>query len=267
MFFCKKKRGYILLIIGNYASSTTLWFQILSTIFKVNYINNVSAKFFKCILIGQLINKVLYFLDIKLKSRFISEDGTTKGFLEPNEFGWYWRKFFTKYPTKSNIYEFKKNINIFSTFSNIPFLFKYSMTPNINSLKKNYKYFRSIKNDLIIIYPYRKKKLVINSILNRRKKLKKFSSTYKFKIKGTLRNSVKKQVQEIYNEHNNFLSFFDRKRILFLNFEKFKKNKKKEINKIINFLANFDIEMNESSYIKDNLKNIKFKKDIKKIKI
>ena len=36
---------------------------------------------------------------------------------------------------------------------------------------------------------------------------------------------------------------------------------------IINFLANFDIEMNESSYIKDNLKNIKFKKDIKKIKI
>ena len=265
LLFSREKNTFIILVIGNYASSTTLWLQIISTIFKVNYINNVSSKFFKCILIGQVLNKIFRKLKLKNQSNFFSEDGVTKGYLEPNEFGWYWRNFFTKVPTKAKIKKFRTNLNYILKISDLPFLFKYSMTPNINSLKKNYNYFNTIKNKLIIIYPYRKKRFVVNSILNRKKNLKKFTSTYNYKEKDILSNSVEEQVQRIYDEHKNFLSKFNKDRILYIEFEKFKKNKKIELQKIYNFFNKFDIEMNNKIYIENNLKNLKFKKDIKKI--
>lgn len=265
LLFSREKNTFIILVIGNYASSTTLWLQIISTIFKVNYINNVSSKFFKCILIGQVLNKIFRKLKLKNQSNFFSEDGVTKGYLEPNEFGWYWRNFFTKVPTKAKIKKFRTNLNYILKISDLPFLFKYSMTPNINSLKKNYNYFNTIKDRLIIIYPYRKKRFVVNSILNRKKNLKKFTSTYNYKEKDILSNSVEEQVQRIYDEHKNFLSKFNKDRILYIEFEKFKKNKKIELQKIYNFFNKFDIEMNNKIYIENNLKNLKFKKDIKKI--
>ena len=267
LLFFKKKLNFVILVIGNYASSTTLWLQILITLFKINYINNISSKFYKCILIGQLINKLLRLFNFKVNSTFYSEDGIAKGLMEPNEFGWYWRDFFTQEPSKHKIKSFRENLNNISDFSGLPFLFKYSMTPNINSLQKNYKYFNSIKKNLIIIYPYRKKKLVVNSILNRKKNLKEFNSTYSFKKDGNLNKSINKQVQRIYNEHNSFLYNFNKDQILYINFEKFKNNKIIEIKKIVKFFKKFDIEMNDKNYIKRNLKNIKFKKDIKKVKL
>ena len=267
LLFSKKKNNFIILVIGNYASSTTLWLQILITLFKINYINNISSKFYKCILIGQLINKLLRLSNFRVNSNFYSEDGVAKGLMEPNEFGWYWRGFFTKKPSYLKIKNFRKNLNDIIDFSSLPFLFKYSMTPNINSLKKNYKYFNSIKNNLIIVYPYRKQKLVVNSILNRKKNLKEFNSTYNFKRNGTLDKSINKQVQRIYNEHKRFLSNFNKNQVLYINFEKFKKNKIIELKKIVKFFDKFNIEMNDERYIKSNLKNLKFKKDIKKVKL
>ena len=267
LLFSKKKPNFVILVIGNYASSTTLWLQILITLFKINYINNISSKFYICILFGQLVNKLLRLFNFKVNSTFYSEDGIAKGLMEPNEFGWYWRNFFTKEPTNQKIKNFCENLNNFTDFSGLPFLFKYSMTSNINPLKKNYKYFKSIKKNLIIIYPYRKKKLVVNSILNRKKNLKEFNSTYNFKKDGTLNKSIHKQVQRIYNEHSSFLSNFNKKQILYINFEKFKNNKTIEIKKIVKFFKKFDIEMNDKIYIKKNLKNIKFKKNIKKEKL
>ena len=267
LLFSKKKPNFIILVIGNYASSTTLWLQILITLFKINYINNISSKFYKCILIGQLINKLLRLFNLKVNSNFYSEDGVAKGLMEPNEFGWYWRGFFTKEPSYLKVKKFKKNLNDINNFSSLPFLFKYSMTPNINSLKKNYKYLNSIKNNLIIVYPYRKKNLVVNSILNRKKNLTEFNSIYSFKKDGTLKNSTNKQVKRIYNEHKKFLSNFNKNQILYINFEKFKKNKIIELKKIVKFFAKFSIEMNDKGYIKRNLKNLKFKKDIKKVKL
>ena len=82
---------------------------------------------------------------------------------------------------------------------------------------------------------------------------------------STLSNSVEEQVQRIYDEQKNFLSKFNKDRILYIEFEKFKKNKKIELQKIYNFFNKFDIEMNDKIYIENNLKNLKFKKDIKKI--
>lgn len=263
----KKKNNYVLLIIGNYASSTTLWLQILATFFKVNYINNISSKFYKCILVGQLINKILRKLGFKLHSNFYSEDGNTNGLLEPNEFGWYWRNFFTKEPSLLKLKKFHKNLNNILSFSDLPFLFKYSMTHNSNPLNKNYKYFNLIKKKLIIIYPLRKKNFVINSILNRKNKSKKFNSTYNFKKKDNLYKSINDQVQNIYREHDQFLKNFDKKKILYIDFEKFKENQNTELEKIINFFIKFGLQLNERNYINRNLKNLKFKKDIKKIKV
>ena len=74
-------------------------------------------------------------------------------------------------------------------------------------------------------------------------------------------------MQRIYNEHNSFLYNFNKDQILYINFEKFKNNKIIEIKKIVKFFKKFDIEMNDKNYIKRNLKNIKFKKDIKKVKL
>ena len=145
LLFSKKKLNFVILVIGNYASSTTLWLQILITLFKINYINNISSKFYKCILIGQLINKLLRLFNFKVNSNFYSEDGVAKGLLEPNEFGWYWRDFFTKVPSKNKIENFRENLYDIIALSSLPFLLKYSMTPNINSLKKNYKYFYELK--------------------------------------------------------------------------------------------------------------------------
>ena len=97
-----KKLNFVILVIGNYASSTTLWLQILITLFKINYINNISSKFYKCILIGQLINKLLRLFNFKVNSNFYSEDGVAKV---------YWnlmslmvlKRFFTKVPSKNKI--------------------------------------------------------------------------------------------------------------------------------------------------------------------
>lgn len=79
-------------------------------------------------------------------------------------------------------------------------------------------------------------------------------------------NSVGKQVQRIYDEHKNFLSKFDKDRILYIDFEKFKKYRIIELQKITKFFDKFNIEMNNKVYIKKSLTNLKFKKDIKKIK-
>ena len=129
----RKNNRKIILVFGNYASSTTLFFQLISTIAKVNYINNITSKFYMTIYVGQFISKLLNRF-FKFKSNFYSEDGITYGFLEPTEFGWFWRNFFWK--GQENLKDFEKSINIFTEVNKKPFVFKYSMHKNNQSLLK-----------------------------------------------------------------------------------------------------------------------------------
>ncbi len=252
----------VIFLFGNYASSTTLFFQLISSISNVNYINNVTSKFFITIYFGQLVSKFLSSF-FTFKSNFYSNDGITYGFLEPNEFGWFWRKYFWK--GKENFQSFERDINLFTQINKKSFIFKYSMHRNNKSLISNYKYLKKIENKLIIVYPYRPKRLVINSILNRRKNLRNYKSSYKLEMKKDEFRSVKNQVDQIYEEHRLFLRKFDKKKILKINFTKFKKNKKKEIDKIKTFLRYNNIDLKTNFSINQILKNLRFKKDIKKI--
>ena len=263
LFFLREKSSRkVLILFGNYASSTTLFLQLICSVFNVNFINNTTSKFYKSIVFGQLVNKFLNYL-FKFRSSFYSEDGNTYGFLEPNEFGWYWRKYFWR--NKYEFKKFKREINFFTEFSKKPFIFKYCMHKNNKDLVQNFQYFKPIKKQVLVIYPFRPKRLVINSILNRRKNLNNYKSSYNLKIKGTELSSIRKQVEKIYTEHNIFLKKFDRKSILKINFMKFKKNKRLEFKKIQDFLINHQIELKKDVNIKNILKEIKFKKDIKKI--
>jgi hypothetical protein len=261
-FFRKKGNRKVLILFGNYASSTTLFLQLICSTFNVNFISNTASKFYISIIFGQLVNKFLVYF-FKFRSSFYSEDGNTYGFLEPNEFGWYWRKYFWK--NKYELDKFERDINFFTEFSKKPFIFKYCMHKNNKDLEQNYKYIQLIKKRVLIIYPFRPKNLVINSILNRRKNLNNYKSSYNLDIRGAERSSIKKQVEKIYMEHKVFLKKFDKKNILKINFTNFKKNKKLEFKKIKEFLINHNIELKKDINVNKILKEIKFKKDISKV--
>ena len=258
------KNCKIIVIFGNYASSTTLIMQILVTNVKVNYINNVSSKFFLCPALGQFLNKLIFLL-FKPKSNYYSNDGITKGFLEPSEFGWFWRNFFWE-EKKLNLKKFEKMIKIFTKNKNNNFLFKYCMHEKNRSLLENYKYFKYFKKNLIFIYPFRKKNLVVNSILNRKKNLNNHKSSYKLNLKiKDIKKSVKNQVDEIYKEHEIFLKKFDKSQIYKISFEKFKKNRNLEIKKLSKFLNKHNNKTIDWINVKKNLSKITFKPEIKKI--
>lgn len=260
------KTNKIIVIFGNYASSTTLIMQIIVTNTKVNYINNISSKLFLCPCLGQFINKIIFFL-FKPVSNYYSNDGITNGYLEPSEFGWFWRNFFWK-NKKINTTKFDKMMKIFTDNKYKNFLFKYCMHDKNRDLLANFKFFRNLKKNFIFIYPYRKKQLVVNSILNRRKNLNNHKSSYKLNLKKKkIDLAINKQVEEIYKEHALFLKKFDKSQIYKISFEKIKKNRDSEIKKLFSFLKLNDIKIIEGKEIRKNLSKISYKPDIKKIKL
>ena len=145
---------------------------------------------------------------------------------------------------------------MFTKNKNNSFLFKYCMHEKNRSLLENYKYFKYFKKNLIFIYPFRKKNLVINSILNRRINLNNHKSSYKLNLKfKDIKKSVKNQIDEIYKEHKIFLKKFDNSQIYKISFEKFK------------FLNLNNISTIQNKNIQKNLSKIIYKPDIKKVKI
>ena len=94
--FSKKFNGTVIIIIGNHASGGTLLYQILVSVYKVNYLSNVSAKLYKNLFLSQIVNILLGFFKKNFVSSLKSSNGITSGFFEPNEFGWFWKKIFAK---------------------------------------------------------------------------------------------------------------------------------------------------------------------------
>ena len=68
VIFKKKFSGKIIMVIGNHASGGTLIYQILSSNYKLNYMNNLSAKFYKNLFLAQLLNIFLY----KINKNYLS---------------------------------------------------------------------------------------------------------------------------------------------------------------------------------------------------
>ena len=71
-------------------------YQIFISVYKVNYVNNVSAKLFKNLFLSQIFNILFSFIKKNFISNLKSINGITKGIFEPNEFGWFWKKILLK---------------------------------------------------------------------------------------------------------------------------------------------------------------------------
>ena len=216
-------------------------------------------------LIGQIINKIIYsFLD--RSSNYKSSVGLTDGYLEPNEFGWFWRKFFWK-EKRINLRIFLKEIEFLKNFQNKNFLLKYSFHKNNRNLIHIYNYyFKYLKEDILIINPIREKKHIINSLLNRLLNLKITHQDYKLSKSKNIHYSINNQVNSIDKEIRNFINFFPKKQIYQFNLKQLKNNKNQEIKKMLIFLEKNGISIKDKSFVNKEIKKIKFRKNIKNIK-
>jgi hypothetical protein len=257
--FFKKFDGPLIMIIGNHASGGTLLYQIFVSLYKVNYLNNVSAKLFKNLFLSQILNILFSFIKKNFISNLKSTNGITKGVFEPNEFGWFWKKIFIrKKNIKSN--DLKKYIDEINCLREIPFVFKYSVFDKIEKLSKNISLLNKTNKKLIIIRIKRNSHKIIKSILKRRLKLFNdinFEYGYfpkEIKIKDPYLK-VKKQVHLIEKEIDAGLSKISKKNIIILDLDKLKKTPLKQLNKLDQFMQKHHLK-----------KKINFDKLISKIK-
>ena len=254
-----KFNGPIIMIIGNHASGGTLLYQIFISAYKVNYINNVSAKLFKNLFLSQILNILFSFINKNFISNLKSINGITKGIFEPNEFGWFWKKIFIK-DKKIKLKDLKRYIDEINCLRNIPFVIKYSVFDGIEKLSKNISLLNKSGKKLIIIRIKRNSHQIIKSILKRRLKLfNDINIEYgyfpkKIKIKDPYLK-VKSQVQLIEKEINVGLSKISKKNMIVLNLDELKKDPLKQLNKLDKFMQKHNLK-----------KKINFNKIIFKIK-
>ena len=112
----------------------TLLHQILITAFDFNYVSNIKGFFYKNVLLGSLLHNQ-FIKNTKFKSNFISEFGNTSGPFEPNEWGWFWRKWLNLKNDEHHISRkvdwnsLKKELLVIESTNSSPLLFD---TPFIN---------------------------------------------------------------------------------------------------------------------------------------
>ena len=90
----EQPRYPILLIAGTQRSGTTLVMQLLISCFRVGYVNNLMARFWKVPYIGASFVSELRGKQAWRPSDFVSELGTTYGYDGPHEFGYFWQHWF-----------------------------------------------------------------------------------------------------------------------------------------------------------------------------
>lgn len=98
----------VIFVMGPLRSGTTLMTQWLANTGEFAYPSNMLSRFFQAPIMGAKIQQLLTnpkynfrneILDFSTKIDYSSQNGKTKGALAPNEFWYFWRRFF-KYPDK-----------------------------------------------------------------------------------------------------------------------------------------------------------------------
>ncbi|MCP5200981.1 MAG: sulfotransferase [Gammaproteobacteria bacterium] len=84
----------LVFIIGAPRSGTTLASQILAHSGTYAWVNNFVARFWSAPLVGVKIARAMGLYAEDFRSTFASAWGTTEGWLEPHEFGYFWNRFF-----------------------------------------------------------------------------------------------------------------------------------------------------------------------------
>lgn len=182
----KEMKEYpIVLVVGALRSGTTLLTQWLANTKQFSYATNVLSRFYETPIIGAKIQRLLFdekynfrneILNFSTKVDYISENGKTKGALAPNEFWYFWRRFF-KYENLSVDYMpdnelekvfdkdvFRKELMGIANVFDKPIVLK-AMIANYNI-----EFLDKILNKVIFIHIRRNPYTNIASILDARKK-------------------------------------------------------------------------------------------------
>jgi len=125
-----EQKHHAFIIIGPPRCGSTIISQILSSSLDVSYVNNFIARFWMAPVIGAILWKQF---NIKVESSYQSLRGSTHNLGDPNEFNYFWRRFFPL--DKTNHYSdnlckekfnlLRNEISGLITVFDKPFLFKY----------------------------------------------------------------------------------------------------------------------------------------------
>ena len=266
----KKLRFYPFFILGLPRSGSTFLHQILTMSFDFNYISNIKAYFYENIIFGNMLHNQLKRKNT-FQSNFFSQYGNTKGPLEPNEWGWFWRKWFKlkndeHHITRNVDWEgLKKELINAESINKTPLLFD---TPFING---NLNLFLKNIGPIIIFNLNRSKKAIFKSLINAR--LKKYGSIYRFYGASTKDKSIRliknpysqifEQVTKLQEEKEKMIKLNSINLVHTINYEKLVKNPKNEMKKVEVFLLKkkINLKMNKVKFpIFTNRNNIFTKK-------
>jgi len=191
------ERHVKLFIVGAHRTGSTLFMQWLASLGIVAYPTNLLSRFYGAPLVGAKIQQLLTdprynfrdeILDFNSKLVFLSNNGKTKGALAPNEFWYFWRRFFPfkelDYMSNDEMKEladlkgFRDELNALSNIFDKPFVMKgLIMNQSLSTLAEQFE-------RCIFIFIYRNPIFTIQSALEARKEqLGDMSSWYSFKIR------------------------------------------------------------------------------------
>lgn len=103
LLYQKQQKYPVILVMGALRSGTTLTMQWLANTKEFAYPTNIMSRFYKAPIIGAKIQKMLFdpkynfrneIIDFNEEIPYISQNGKTQGALSPNEFWFFWRRFF-----------------------------------------------------------------------------------------------------------------------------------------------------------------------------
>lgn len=103
---------------------STLLHQLLVQRYYFSYVSNLQARSWKIPYIGAKIIKP-HLLKKEFKSNYTSEFGNTQGDLEPHEWGWFWKQYFSPHYncTASKIRTLRKELSALESVHEKPLLF------------------------------------------------------------------------------------------------------------------------------------------------
>lgn len=206
----KQMKEYpVILVVGALRSGTTLLTQWLANTKQFAYATNVLSRFYETPIIGAKIQRLLFdekynfrneILNFSTKVDYISENGKTKGALAPNEFWYFWRRFF-KYENLDIDYMpddelekvFDKDI-FYKELMGVANVFEKPIVLKAMIANYNIEFLDKILNKVIFIHIKRNPYTNIASILDARKRqYGDINKWYSFRIP---------EINELLNIHN-----------------------------------------------------------------
>lgn len=259
-----KPKYPVCLIIGNPRSGSTLLYQYLSSTGLFSYPSNIISRFYNAPYIGSLIHKMFIDLDYKNEifgnqsTNFKSILGKTEGAGSPNEFWYFWRRFF-KFDeihkiSDDNLQYIEKDL-LLKELASIEIVFNKPLCIKASMLNWNLQFLYETIENSIFIFIKRDEIYNMHSLYNaRRHFFNNINQWYSFKPPEYLElkeKNVYAQLagQVIYtNKHiENKIKNFDQKRTISVSYEEFCLNPS-------SFLNSLEKKINKFSYAFQNKK-------------